>query len=196
MGFEVLLDGAEVGRGGVALGAGIVGAASLADADLRLFGEAAWGAAGSAVAVRSSAPGEDSRKVSFAGLHESHLGVVGPAVAAAIAPRERVRDVVLTAAWGSTGHWREEYATVDLERADALLDWLGAGALRDRAFGTLSDGERKRGCSSKALTPGAAAGGKQSRQRGADQGGAHLLPPADASCERCARARSAIAERG
>jgi iron complex transport system ATP-binding protein len=81
------------------------------------------------------------------------IGVVGPAVAAAIAPREQVRDVVLTAAWGSTGHWREEYATVDLERADALLDWLGAGALRDRAFGTLSDGERKRVLVARALMP-------------------------------------------
>lgn len=33
--------------------------------------------AGSAVAVRSSAPGEDSRNVSFAGLHESIVGVEG-----------------------------------------------------------------------------------------------------------------------
>ena len=31
----------------------------------------------SAVAVRSSAPGEDSRHVSFAGLHESVVGVQG-----------------------------------------------------------------------------------------------------------------------
>lgn len=81
------------------------------------------------------------------------IGVVGPAVAAAIAPRERVRDVVLTAAWGSTGHWREEYAAIDLERAHALLDWLGAGSLRDRAFGTLSDGERKRVLVARAMMP-------------------------------------------
>jgi iron complex transport system ATP-binding protein len=81
------------------------------------------------------------------------IGVVGPAVAAAIQPRERVLDVVLTAAWGTTGHWREEYRPVDIERAEALLARMGAAALRDRAFGTLSDGERKRVLVARALMP-------------------------------------------
>jgi iron complex transport system ATP-binding protein len=81
------------------------------------------------------------------------IGMVGPGVAAAIEPRERVIDVVLTAAWGTTGHWREQYAPVDVERAGDLLARFGAASLRDRAFGTLSDGERKRVLVARALMP-------------------------------------------
>ncbi len=81
------------------------------------------------------------------------IGIVGPSVAAAIPGAERVRDAVLTAAWGMTGHWREEYDPQDLDRADALLSGLGVGALAQRPFGTLSDGERKRVLIARALMP-------------------------------------------
>ena len=72
------------------------------------------------------------------------VGVTSAALADRIAPAERVLDVVLTAAYGMTGRWREQYEALDHERARALLDVFGVGDLADRAFGTLSEGERKR----------------------------------------------------
>ena len=72
------------------------------------------------------------------------IGLSSSALAAAIPPRESVRDVVVTASWGATGRWREEYHQLDHERADELLQALGASHLADRTFGTLSEGERKR----------------------------------------------------
>ncbi len=64
---------------------------------------------------------------------------------------ERVLDVVLTAAYGTTGRWREHYEALDHERAHALLEVFGVGHLGERLFGTLSSGERKRVQISRAL---------------------------------------------
>jgi iron complex transport system ATP-binding protein len=61
-----------------------------------------------------------------------------------IPPDERVLDVVVTAAWGVLGRFREAYHGLDTGRAAALLDQLGAGSLAGRRYGTLSEGERKR----------------------------------------------------
>lgn len=72
------------------------------------------------------------------------IGLVGAGLADSIPARERVRDVVLTASWGITGRWREEYADADARRADRLLRLMGVSELAERRFGTLSDGERKR----------------------------------------------------
>ncbi len=72
------------------------------------------------------------------------IGLSSSALAAAIPPQESVRDVVVTASWGVTGRWREEYHELDHGRADELLQALGASHLADRTFGTLSEGERKR----------------------------------------------------
>ena len=72
------------------------------------------------------------------------IGLSSSALAAAIPPQESVRDVVVTASWGVTGRWREEYHELDHGRADELLRALGASHLADRTFGTLSEGERKR----------------------------------------------------
>jgi iron complex transport system ATP-binding protein len=55
-----------------------------------------------------------------------------------------VRDVVLTAAYGVTGRWREAYEELDESRAADLLRAFGVAAFADRYFGTLSEGERKR----------------------------------------------------
>jgi len=81
------------------------------------------------------------------------IGAVGPGVSAAIPPRERVLDTVLTAAWGMTGRWREQYDPTDLDRAQWLLDRLGVGTMADRMIGTLSDGEHKRVLIARALMP-------------------------------------------
>ena len=57
---------------------------------------------------------------------------------------ELVRDVVVTASYGIVGRWRESYDELDHARAADLLKALGADHLIDRAFATLSEGERKR----------------------------------------------------
>jgi len=72
------------------------------------------------------------------------IGLASAALAERIPGDETVRDVVLTAAYGVTGRWREEYEEFDAERADALLAAFGVDHLADRYFGTLSEGERKR----------------------------------------------------
>jgi iron complex transport system ATP-binding protein len=61
-----------------------------------------------------------------------------------VPPDERVLDVVVTAAWSVVGRWRESYDPQDEARARRLLDQMGMGALLEREFGTLSEGERKR----------------------------------------------------
>jgi len=61
-----------------------------------------------------------------------------------IPPDEVVLDVVVTAAWGVVGRFRERYDAMDTVRASALLDQFGMAPLAQRRYGTLSEGERKR----------------------------------------------------
>ncbi|WP_432487669.1 ABC transporter ATP-binding protein [Kineococcus sp. SYSU DK018] len=72
------------------------------------------------------------------------IGLASTALARSVPGRERVQDVVLTAAYGFTGRWQEAYDPDDEDRALQLLDLLGVVHLAARAFATLSDGERKR----------------------------------------------------
>ncbi len=72
------------------------------------------------------------------------IGVSSAAVADRIPDEERVNDVVVTAAYGVLGRWREQYDRSDEERATELLEALGVAHLAQRRFGTLSEGERKR----------------------------------------------------
>ena len=72
------------------------------------------------------------------------IGLSSLAFADEIPAQELVRDLVLTAAWGVTGRWKEEYADVDVQRAEDLLAAFGISHLADRLYGTLSGGERKR----------------------------------------------------
>ncbi|GIJ29304.1 iron ABC transporter ATP-binding protein [Micromonospora qiuiae] len=74
----------------------------------------------------------------------TRIGLTTAALAERLPTDERVRDVVMTAAWSVVGRWRENYDPADEARARALLDQLGVGALADRTYGTLSEGERKR----------------------------------------------------
>ncbi len=83
----------------------------------------------------------------------TRVGLASAALADRIPPTERVRDLVVSAAWAVVGRFREEYFTPDLERADALLEQFGLTALADRTFGTLSEGERKRVQIARALMP-------------------------------------------
>lgn len=79
------------------------------------------------------------------------IGLVGAGLTEAIPSRERVRDVVLTASWGVTGRWREEYDEADERRAARLLRLMGVSELADRRISTLSEGERKRALIARAL---------------------------------------------
>lgn len=72
------------------------------------------------------------------------IGVSSAALADQIPKAESVADVVMSAAYGVTGRWHEEYAEVDRQRARQLMWQLRVESLADRTFGTLSEGERKR----------------------------------------------------
>ena len=79
------------------------------------------------------------------------IGLTSSALADRIPAKERVLDVVVSAAWAVVGRWREEYDDSDEARALALLEALHVGHLKDRTFGTLSEGERKRAQIARAL---------------------------------------------
>jgi len=79
------------------------------------------------------------------------IGLASAALAEQINGAERVRDVVLTATRAMLGRWREQYTPAEIERANYLLDVFGVGGLAERTFGTLSEGERKRVQSARAL---------------------------------------------
>lgn len=72
------------------------------------------------------------------------VGWASAALADRLPADERVLDVVLTAAYASVRRGAERYDAVDEARARELLSHLGCGALIERRFGTLSEGERKR----------------------------------------------------
>ncbi|GCD89141.1 ABC transporter ATP-binding protein [Nocardioides sp. LS1] len=72
------------------------------------------------------------------------IGLTSAALAERIPRHERVHDVVVSASYGVVGRWREQYDTLDHDRATNLLEEVRAGRLKDRTFGTLSEGERKR----------------------------------------------------
>ncbi|WP_297081783.1 ABC transporter ATP-binding protein [uncultured Demequina sp.] len=74
----------------------------------------------------------------------TRVGLASAALADRIPDDESVRDVVMTAAHGVTGRWREQYDPIDEERAEALLAAFGMDGFADREFWTLSEGERKR----------------------------------------------------
>ncbi|WET78054.1 ABC transporter ATP-binding protein [Amycolatopsis sp. QT-25] len=72
------------------------------------------------------------------------IGFTSAAIAQRVPGEERVVDVVVSAGYAVVGRWREEYDSLDTDRALALLGALGIAHLADRTFGTLSEGERKR----------------------------------------------------
>jgi len=74
----------------------------------------------------------------------NRVGFASSAQARRIPPDETVRDTVLTAAYGVSGRWREQYEDMDFRRASRVLAEWQLTELADRRFGTLSDGEQKR----------------------------------------------------
>jgi iron complex transport system ATP-binding protein len=81
----------------------------------------------------------------------TRIGLTSAALGLRVPNEETVRDVVVSAGYGVLGRWRERYDETDVARAQELLDALGVRALAERAFGTLSEGERKRTLIARAL---------------------------------------------
>ncbi len=79
------------------------------------------------------------------------IGLCSAAVAARVPGAEVVGDLVVSAGYSVLGRWREEYDDTDTGRAAELLDALGIAHLADRAFDTLSEGERKRALIARSL---------------------------------------------
>lgn len=74
----------------------------------------------------------------------SRVGLSSSALAGRIPGDEVVQDLVVSAGYSVLGRWREAYDDSDLERAADTLEAMGAEHLRERTWGTLSEGERKR----------------------------------------------------
>ena len=72
------------------------------------------------------------------------IGFASTAIARRIPAKEKVVDVVLTAAYSVTGRWNEEYEDIDTRRARRVLGEWKLDHLEQRRFGSLSDGEQKR----------------------------------------------------
>lgn len=87
--------------------------------------------------------GEQLGKVDIFELRP-RIGFASSASARQVPVEETVFDTVLTAAYAVTGRWNETYEDVDDRRAERVMKEWRLEKLRDRRFGTLSDGEQKR----------------------------------------------------
>lgn len=74
----------------------------------------------------------------------TRIGFASNALTDHIPNSEKVLDAVMTASYGITGRWSEEYEELDIRRARRVLSEWGLSSFEERAFGTLSDGEKKR----------------------------------------------------
>lgn len=74
----------------------------------------------------------------------TRIGFASSALVNQIPNSESVLNAVMTASYGVTGRWNEVYEAIDERRARRVLGEWELGDFAERAFGTLSDGERKR----------------------------------------------------
>jgi iron complex transport system ATP-binding protein len=83
----------------------------------------------------------------------TRIGFASSALAAHIPNSETVLNAVMTASYAVTGRWNEKYEDIDERRARRVLSEWNLDTYADRAFGTLSDGERKRTQIARAVMP-------------------------------------------
>jgi iron complex transport system ATP-binding protein len=83
----------------------------------------------------------------------TRIGFASSALAAHIPNSETVLNTVMTASYAVTGRWNEKYDDIDERRARRVLSEWQLDSYADRAFGTLSDGERKRTQIARAVMP-------------------------------------------
>ncbi|MDG2497202.1 MAG: ATP-binding cassette domain-containing protein [Aquiluna sp.] len=74
----------------------------------------------------------------------TRIGFASSSQAAQISNSESVLNAVMTASYGVTGRRDEAYDSIDERRARRVLGEWELSDFENRAFGTLSDGERKR----------------------------------------------------
>jgi iron complex transport system ATP-binding protein len=74
----------------------------------------------------------------------TRVGFASRALISHIPNSETVLNAVMTASYAITGRWTENYEDIDEKRARRVLSEWDLSGHADRAFGTLSDGERKR----------------------------------------------------
>jgi iron complex transport system ATP-binding protein len=80
-----------------------------------------------------------------------HIGVVSTAIAKKLVPRISATDVVVSARHGALEPWWHHYDDRERDLARDLLAGAGFGAIADRPFGVLSDGERQQVLLARAL---------------------------------------------
>lgn len=83
----------------------------------------------------------------------TRIGFASSALAAHIPNSETVLNAVMTASYAVTGRWNEKYEDIDERRARRVLAEWHLEQHADRAFGTLSEGERKRTQIARAVMP-------------------------------------------
>ena len=83
----------------------------------------------------------------------TRVGFASTAIASRIPNSESVLDAVMTASYAVTGRFNEKYEDVDERRARRVLTEWHLSEFADRAFGTLSDGEKKRTQIARAVMP-------------------------------------------
>lgn len=79
------------------------------------------------------------------------IGLVSSALVKKLVPGITAADVVVSGRRGALEPWWQEYADADWGRARGLLAEAGFGAIADRPFGFLSDGERQQVLLARAL---------------------------------------------
>lgn len=94
--------------------------------------------------------GEELGAVDLSDLRPA-LGLVSSVEWQKLPETESVSDAIVTAGYGITGRWREEYALSDSDRAWALAATWGLAPFIDQHVGRLSDGEKKRVAIARAL---------------------------------------------
>ncbi len=72
------------------------------------------------------------------------VGFVSPSLARMLRPDLTAADVVMTARHGALEPWWHDYTDADRQRAEELLEQVGAGGMGNRTISTLSSGERQR----------------------------------------------------
>jgi iron complex transport system ATP-binding protein len=83
----------------------------------------------------------------------TRIGFASNALSSHIPNSETVLNSVMTASYAVTGRWNESYDEIDVRRAMRVLNEWQLADLADRAFGTLSDGEKKRAQIARAVMP-------------------------------------------
>ena len=83
----------------------------------------------------------------------SRIGVTSAALADGLVPTQRAHDAVVTGRTGALAPWWDTFSEDDHALADRLLQQLGVGVMSNRAFGTLSTGERQRVLLARTLLP-------------------------------------------